>query len=75
MWESAYLTRVKKFPDLAGWLDPPRTRRLTPQQAADRRAEFLAAKQASDRVPVRPASKQHGRQDDPDGKANPSEHG
>jgi hypothetical protein len=57
VWEGAYLARVKEMPKLDKWLDPPRTRRLSPEQAAEHRREFLAAVAASDKVPVkRPSS-------------------
>ena len=53
MWESAYLGRVKEFPELAKWLDPPRTRRLSPEEAQERKAAFRDAVEASNKVPVR----------------------
>ena len=56
-WHAAALARAKKLPDLHEYLDPPRTRRLSKQEAAERRAAFEAAKAASDRIPVRPARK------------------
>jgi hypothetical protein len=46
----------RKVPTLEVWLDPPRTKRLTPDQAEQARADFEAAKAISDRVPVRRAS-------------------
>jgi len=53
VWESAYLGRVKEFPELAKWLDPPRTRRLSPEEAQERKAAFHDAVEASNKVPVR----------------------
>jgi hypothetical protein len=52
LWEAAYLHRVKKLPDLPGWLDPPRTRRLTPEQAEQARRDFEASVAASSSVPI-----------------------
>lgn len=56
-WEAAYLQRVEKMPSVQEWLDPPRTKRLTPDEVKERRAGFEAAKAASDRIPVKPRTK------------------
>ena len=45
--------RAKKIPPLNEFLDPPRTKPLTPEQVRERKSSFFAAKEASDRVPVR----------------------
>ena len=45
-WESAYLSRVKQLPELDEWVDPPRPKKLTPEQveAEKRSMHDLASK-------------------------------
>lgn len=42
-WLSAYCVRAKRLPKLKPFVDPPKTRILTPEQAVRHRADMEAA--------------------------------
>ena len=45
-WHLALLMRQKTLPSLANFLDPPRTKDLSPEEAKERKAEFDQMKNA-----------------------------
>jgi hypothetical protein len=74
----AALSRTdRKLPALKDWLDPPRTRKVSPDRAAELDEAFRRAKEISDRVPVRRSprpSDEHGEgEQHPDREPDPSE--